>query len=577
MVVVDGRDGRAKITELAVTRDPRRPPPPGYAPYLPFCLAPEQLRGERPEPKSDVYALGAVLYELLSGSPPFEGHSWSELSQEIQAGDPEPPSDLVAGIPRAIERACLEALSLAPSARPSAGELAQRLRRAAGGEDDGAASPLVAAGLALALAAAAGAGVWGAWERRGRVDAEEQLGAARSELEVVRRELVEAKEAGAAREAQLQAELQAERDRAASRQKEHESALSLARAEVARAKTDAEGLRRTYEQRLTATALAAAKGGAQLGPLVDAFIAELEAAADLAPLRARLLLQRGRLDEAKALLRAEREKGPLPPALAFLELACQPEKARADELLAQLAALEEDSPYGAIGRVYTRQLDQNAAIQLLNRAYQKVPDNPDLLALLADLVGRAAMQSGNGQLMQQALYLSEQTVRRDPASVDARVDRARLLLHAYQLTQGRQPEFASQAAAELAAARALSDVPLLWNEAAKVHMVQGLHELATAVLEEGHQRAKAANDSNEAARALLLIGVVKLLARDERAAVQIWLEVLRTYPGAQATFEIAPYLRNLAPEHRNAVLQAVPPAMRAQLEAFMRQLPQGGR
>ncbi|MBX3468264.1 MAG: serine/threonine protein kinase [Planctomycetes bacterium] len=168
VVVVDGRDGRPKVSELGLARDPRRPPAPGQPPFLPFCLSPEQLRGEPAGPRSDVYALGAVLYELLCGSPPFEGQSWSELSQAVQAGDPEPPGELVAGVPRQIERACLDALALEPDDRPTAAELALRLRRAAGGEEGRGGSPLLVAGLVLALLGAAGAAAWGAWERGGR-------------------------------------------------------------------------------------------------------------------------------------------------------------------------------------------------------------------------------------------------------------------------------------------------------------------------------------------------------------------------------------------------------------------------
>lgn len=575
VIVVDGRDGRPKVSELGVARDPRRPPLPGQAPYLPFCMAPEQLRGERAEAKSDVYALGAVLYELLSGSPPFEGQSWSELSQEIQAGDPEPPSELVAGIPRGIERACLKALSLAPAHRPSAAELAKELRRASGGEHERGGSPLVAAALAAALVALVGAAAWGVWERRGRGEAEGALAGARVELEGLRRELASAKEGRAS----SQAELQQVRDQAARREQELDRGQAQARAEAAQVKAAGEQQRRALEQRLELTALAAAGAAAgHMSPAIDALIAAIEPAPGLVTLRARLLRERGRFDDLRQLLRAERARGPLPPELMYLELTGGAEGEQAEALLAELVALPEDSPYGAIGRLFAQQqpLEQGAAVALLQRAQQGSPDDPHLAALLADVLRQAAMASSSGQLIQQALQQAEAAVRLNPTSADVLLDRARLQVHAFQLTQGQQREFAGRALADLEAARAFSDAPVLWTEAARIRLLLGLPEVATATLNEARRRAQARNDHNELARTFVLMGLVRLAGGDEAGAVSNWSDALRAYPNLQGTYEFVQYLPRLSADGQRRVLQAAPPNMRQQLEGMLRQGQQGG-
>ncbi len=570
VIVVDGRDGRAKVTELAVARDPRRPALPGQAPYLPFCMAPEQLRGERAEARSDVYALGAVLYELLSGSPPFEGQSWSELSQEIQAGDPEPPSELVAGIPRAIERACLEALSLAPAQRPTAAELAQELRRAAGGDHERASSPVAVVGLALALVGLVAAVGWGVWERRGRAAAEAALTGERVDNEGLRRELL----ANKSLNDEAVSKLTEERDRAVRAGKDLDASLSQVRAELARARTSADEVRRGYEQRLEQAAQGALLSP-QLGPMVDALIAAIEPAPELVTLRARLLRDRGRVDDLKQLLAAERARGPLPPALAYLELSTQPEQARAQEIVAELAALEEDSPYGAIGRLYSQQQQSGVALQLLQKAYQKAPDDPDVLALLTEFMGRMATQGNNRQALQQALQLADQAVRRNPTSIGVLMERSRLLMFAAQVMQ--RGEYASRGAADLAAARALSDAALLWNETARAYLGMGQPDLAAAAIVEARRRAQAQNNQNELARTFVLMGLARLTTGDENGAAAAWMEGLRMHPNQQATYDFAPFLAQLGPDARTRVINAAPPQVRSRLEDMLRQAQPGGR
>ncbi|ABG03698.1 serine/threonine protein kinase [Rubrobacter xylanophilus DSM 9941] len=88
--------------------------------------SPEQLRGERITPKSDVYSLGATLYCAAVGSPPFTGLPLEVASQHMTK-EPEPPTRRGARIGRGVEEAIMACLSKDPAARPEAGELREAL------------------------------------------------------------------------------------------------------------------------------------------------------------------------------------------------------------------------------------------------------------------------------------------------------------------------------------------------------------------------------------------------------------------------------------------------------------------
>lgn len=98
----------------------------------PAYMPPEQARGE-PEavgPRSDVYALGATLYHLLTGQPPYTGKTLVELLRRVQAGDILPPRRLNPKIEPELEAVVLHCLEADPAARyGSAADLAQDLTR----------------------------------------------------------------------------------------------------------------------------------------------------------------------------------------------------------------------------------------------------------------------------------------------------------------------------------------------------------------------------------------------------------------------------------------------------------------
>ncbi|HZW33164.1 MAG TPA: serine/threonine-protein kinase, partial [Isosphaeraceae bacterium] len=125
-----GDDGHPRLLGFGAT-------PPGSSDSgvtrllgTPAYLAPERVRA-RPAPAdalSDVYSLGVVLYEILTGQPPFRGASVAKLLPQILEQAPTPPRQVVRSIPAELETICLKAMAKNPAQRyQTAGELAAAL------------------------------------------------------------------------------------------------------------------------------------------------------------------------------------------------------------------------------------------------------------------------------------------------------------------------------------------------------------------------------------------------------------------------------------------------------------------
>jgi tetratricopeptide (TPR) repeat protein len=128
-------DGTPKISDFGLAR--RRDNDGGLtrtgAPLgTPSYMAPEQAAGQvhAVGPATDVYALGAILYELLTGRPPFRAETGAETVQQVIYQDPAPPARLNARVPRELETICLKCLHKDPERRYlSAAALADDLNR----------------------------------------------------------------------------------------------------------------------------------------------------------------------------------------------------------------------------------------------------------------------------------------------------------------------------------------------------------------------------------------------------------------------------------------------------------------
>jgi eukaryotic-like serine/threonine-protein kinase len=92
---------------------------PGSAMGTPAYMSPEQAAGDldRLGPRSDVYSLGATLYCLLTGKPPFEGVDVGEVLREVQKGEFVRPSQLDRALDKALEAVCLKAMANGPEER----------------------------------------------------------------------------------------------------------------------------------------------------------------------------------------------------------------------------------------------------------------------------------------------------------------------------------------------------------------------------------------------------------------------------------------------------------------------------
>jgi serine/threonine-protein kinase len=139
--VLIAADGTAKVTDfgLAKVLDEGRVNLSETDAVMgtPSYMAPEQAAGRISEvgPAADVYALGAILYESLTGVPPFASDCKLQTLALVQSGILVPPSGLRKGIPHDLEAVCLKCLARSPRDRfPSAEALAEELGRWLGGE-----------------------------------------------------------------------------------------------------------------------------------------------------------------------------------------------------------------------------------------------------------------------------------------------------------------------------------------------------------------------------------------------------------------------------------------------------------
>jgi WD40 repeat protein len=131
-------DGTPKVTDFGLAKklDEAGQTQTGAVMGTPSYLAPEQAAGGKDVgPAVDVYALGAILYECLTGRPPFQGEGAMQTIRLVCTQEPVPPAQLNPGVPADLETVCLKCLEKEPARRyASAAELADDLGRFSRGE-----------------------------------------------------------------------------------------------------------------------------------------------------------------------------------------------------------------------------------------------------------------------------------------------------------------------------------------------------------------------------------------------------------------------------------------------------------
>jgi beta-lactam-binding protein with PASTA domain/predicted Ser/Thr protein kinase len=133
-VLVDN-EGRVKVTDFGIARaGTSQMTEAGSIVGTAQYLSPEQARGAPTDQRSDLYSLGIVLYELLTGEAPFEGDTPVEIAMRHLSTVPEPPSSLRPDLPRALDLVVMRALAKDPEDRyQSAEEMDADLERVARG------------------------------------------------------------------------------------------------------------------------------------------------------------------------------------------------------------------------------------------------------------------------------------------------------------------------------------------------------------------------------------------------------------------------------------------------------------
>jgi beta-lactam-binding protein with PASTA domain/predicted Ser/Thr protein kinase len=133
-VMVDG-EGRVKVTDFGIARaGTSQMTEAGSIVGTAQYLSPEQARGGEVDPRSDLYSLGVVLYELLTGKTPFDGETPVEIAMKHLSNAPKPPSKLRPDVPRELDMVVLRALAKNPDERyQSADEMEADLERVARG------------------------------------------------------------------------------------------------------------------------------------------------------------------------------------------------------------------------------------------------------------------------------------------------------------------------------------------------------------------------------------------------------------------------------------------------------------
>jgi serine/threonine-protein kinase len=130
-------DGSVRLMDFGIAWGPhtRRLTFIGFAPGTPHYMAPERVKGKRGDRRVDIYSMGAILYEMLTGKIAFDGEDISVIMESRVTGDPEAPRKVNPRISRQAEEIVLQAMERDPAKRhPTAAAMKAELKAPQGVE-----------------------------------------------------------------------------------------------------------------------------------------------------------------------------------------------------------------------------------------------------------------------------------------------------------------------------------------------------------------------------------------------------------------------------------------------------------
>jgi len=130
--IMVSRHGDVKLVDFGIARSTRslQHTISGFIEGKVYYMSPEQARGETLDRRTDLFSMGVVFYELVTGKRPFEGENELQVLEHIKSADPEPPHRVVAGVPESLSGVIMRCLAKEREARyVGAADLADALQQ----------------------------------------------------------------------------------------------------------------------------------------------------------------------------------------------------------------------------------------------------------------------------------------------------------------------------------------------------------------------------------------------------------------------------------------------------------------
>ncbi|MBL4848950.1 MAG: protein kinase [Planctomycetes bacterium] len=492
-VILNRRTHRAMVLDFGLARDTLAPTGLTDSGELIgglVYMAPEQLAGEKAEAPADVYALGALLYELISGELPYLGRDLEELRQKVLAGERLDLRRRVPEVPRELGEVLDRALDIDPRRRPSAKVFSQALRDLGSVETAiptavlhararGLSPAKVGASFGLWLLVLGGVSVWALTAHSARREADRRAQTLRVELEL-----------------ETERSAKAERDRARALERLNEAGVALTRSRertrraedtitevealLARARR-AQAVDRTQIADLRLALSSAARRAApprsapkrrgksaglertrSVRALLDWVADELKDVPAGLELRATILHNRGRYADAlKALDRQD-----LPVSLRVLRARTLYKLKRIPEAIAvfrRVAKEDPESPHGAFCRALTT---GDETLKLLREAAQRGPKLAYVRIMLSSTLLGAGAQRREEKPVREALEVIERAIELEPTSYQAHESHAKALIVLSRMT--RDDALLEQALEAYSTAHRFNPIPSLRLDRAEV-------------------------------------------------------------------------------------------------------------